>query len=101
MKSVFAKYKPDNELLIAQCFLFDWEKTRIEKLLKSEPGNVLACKDYVMKNYVYLRNAYKWYSGESAQGRLPSIGSTIFSVAINECPDLVDGSVIKPSDVDL
>ena len=65
MKSVFAKYKPDTDLLVSQCFLFDWEKTRLDKLLKNDSSNLLAVKDYVMRNYSYLRNVYKVYSGES------------------------------------
>lgn len=36
MTSVFAKYRPDVPKIINDCFLFDWEKTRIEKLLKGD-----------------------------------------------------------------
>lgn len=36
MNSVFAKYKPDTERILNECFQFDWEKTRIEKLLKND-----------------------------------------------------------------
>lgn len=51
LNSVFAKYKPDTEKLLNECFLFDWERTRIEKLLKNDDASIVTCKEYLRKNY--------------------------------------------------
>ena len=35
-QSVFKDYKPDNEVLLAKCFEFDWEHTKLQKIVKSQ-----------------------------------------------------------------
>ena len=65
MTSVFAKYRPDTTKMINECFLFDWEKTRIEKLLKGDKM-IPEIKEYLMMNYKIIRDVYKQFSGESA-----------------------------------
>ncbi len=35
-KSVFKDYIPDNELLLAKCFEFDWGNSKIPKIIKDE-----------------------------------------------------------------
>ena len=82
MNSVFAKYKPDNEAILAQCFMTDCEMCRVEKVIK-DPQMVLAVKDYIMKNYKVVRDCYKVASSEAA-GRMPFIGSTTFNLIFTE-----------------
>lgn len=76
MNSVFAKYRPDNEKMLNSCFLDDWEKCRIDKILKNDVAGINDCKEFLRRNYKVVRDVYKFYSGESIQGRLPCIGST-------------------------
>lgn len=101
LNSVFAKYKPDTERILVDCFQFDWERVRIEKLLKNDEPTIFSVKQFLQLNYKYIREVYKIYSGESPQGRLPCIGATTFNLLIQQCPDLVDGYNLKSSDVDL
>lgn len=35
-KSVFKDYIPDNELILAKCFEFDWSNSKIQKIIKDE-----------------------------------------------------------------
>jgi hypothetical protein len=35
-KSVFRDYIPDNEILLAKCFEFDWSNSKIHKIIKEE-----------------------------------------------------------------
>jgi len=65
MTSVFAPYKPDTSKILNECFLFDWDKIRVEKLLKGEK-QLYEVKEYCMKNYKVIRDVYKQYSGEQA-----------------------------------
>jgi len=65
MTSVFAPYKPDTAKILNECFLFDWDKIRVEKLLKGEK-QLYEVKEYCMKNYKVIRDVYKQYSGEQA-----------------------------------
>ena len=101
LNSVFAKYKPDTENLLNECFQFDWENTKIEKLMKNDETIILECKNYLRKNYKLIRDAYKFYSGMEPQGRLPCIGATTFGNMISQIPDLIDGVNLKSADVDL
>lgn len=50
-KSVFRDYKPDNDILLDECFEFDWSCSKIEKIVKGE--------DEVAKVKEYLRSVYK------------------------------------------
>lgn len=34
MNSVFAKYRPDNAKILNECFFFDWDHCRAEKIIK-------------------------------------------------------------------
>jgi hypothetical protein len=85
---------------LVKCFDFDWQFTKIEKLIKNEE-QINLCKTFLRKNYKYVREAYKHTSGELPIGRLPCIGSTTFNLMMGACPDLVDGKILKFSDVDL
>ena len=58
MTSLFAKYKPDTQKSINECFLFDWDITRIEKLLKGDK-EISEIKEYCMMNYQVIRDVYK------------------------------------------
>lgn len=98
LNSVFAKYKSDTDKILNDCFEEDWVQTRVEKILKNESKEV---KEYLRKEYRYIRNCYKHFSGEQMQGRLPCVGATTFNTIMQQVPDLVDGVLLRATDVDL
>jgi hypothetical protein len=50
-KSVFKDYKPDNEGLLVDCFEFDWQCSKILKIIKNEEEQ--------NKIKEYLKSIYK------------------------------------------
>ena len=50
--SVFKDFIPDNELLLSNCFEFDWSNTKISKIIKDEKD-----KEEIKK---YLKSIYKY-----------------------------------------
>jgi NLR family CARD domain-containing protein 3 len=50
-KSVFRDYVPDNELILAKCFEYDWNNSKITKIIKDEKEQE--------KVKAYLRSIYK------------------------------------------
>lgn len=47
LNSVFAKYKPDTEKLLNDCFHFDWDRMRIDKIFKSDEAAIAECKEFL------------------------------------------------------
>lgn len=52
-KSVFKDYKPDKPALMNECFEFDWECSKIEKVVKL-PEDVFKIKAFLKSKYKYL-----------------------------------------------
>ena len=99
-KSVFRTYKPDDQKLLNGCFEFDWENTKIPKVVKN--GTELkAVKDFLKENYQHFRELYKYYSAVAPAGLIPSIGTNTFSDIVSNCQGLVDNDTLKLSDLDL
>lgn len=59
LNSVFAKYKPDTERQLQECLYFDWDHTRIDKLLKNDEQVIDACKNFILQHYKCIREVYK------------------------------------------
>lgn len=49
-KSVLREYKPDTDILLEDCFEFDWSCTKIPKIIKGEE-EVAKCKEYLKSVY--------------------------------------------------
>lgn len=49
-KSVFKDYKPDNAMVLNNCFEFDWGNSKLEKIIKN-PEDMLNTKEFLRKNY--------------------------------------------------
>jgi hypothetical protein len=52
-KSVFKDYKPDNVQLLEQCFEFDWECSKIPRVIKGDE-EVDRCKEYLKTVYKHM-----------------------------------------------
>lgn len=99
-KSVFRNYKPDDKKILHSCFEFDWNNTKISKIIKN--GQELKhVKDFLKENYVYFRETYKYYSAVAPAGMVFSIGTNTFSDIVSNCQGIVDNDTLKLSDLDL
>ena len=94
--SVFREYKFEDEDLLSRCFEFDWEHSKLPKLLKySDETNAL--KLLLWKHYKGFKETYKYFSCFSPQGY-------VFCIALNAFTDLCTqcglASAMKLSDID-
>lgn len=99
-KSIFKTYKPDTQAVLDDCFEIDWAMTKCEKVIRGD-GEAAKVKAYLKSQYKYIREAYKYYSGVSPQGRMPCMMSGTIGEMFSNCPDFLDGKSIKISDIDL
>ena len=95
--SVFKDYKFDTEELLKKCFEFDWEHSKIPKLVKDDSER-LKVKNFLWENYRVIKEAYKYYSSVSPQGEIWSVGQMAFTEFCYECK-LFD-STFRLADVD-
>jgi len=96
--SIFKDYRFDNDHTFNQCFDFDWERTKIPKLVK-DVAQQNEIRKMLRANYRAFREAYKHYSSFGQQGGVWSIGQNGFSDLCTQC-NLVDGVTLKLSDLD-
>ena len=99
-KSVFRTYKPDDKQTLNSWFEFDWENTKIHKIIKIG-AELKMVKDFLKENYQYFREVYKYYSAVAPAGMIFSIGTNTFSDIVSNCQGLVDNETLKLSDLDL
>jgi hypothetical protein len=96
--SIFKDYRFDNDHTFNQCFEFDWERTKIPKLVK-DVAQQNEIRKMLRANYRLFREAYKHYSSLGQQAGVWSIGQNAFSDLCMQC-NLVDGVTLKLSDLD-
>lgn len=99
-KSVFKQYKPDTTKIIEQCFDFDWELTKCQKILRTEE-EAADVRQYLKSNYKMIRETYKYYAGIDPVGRIPCVGPNGFYELMHSSESFIDGKAIKQSDIDL
>ena len=61
--SIFCNYVNDSDELIKQCFEFDFDSSKIHKLVKNEVDEV---KTLLSEYYPYLFHAYKYYASQGS-----------------------------------
>lgn len=99
-KSVFRTYKPDDKKILNGCFEFDWDHTKIGKVVKNG-DDVVKVKRFLKQNYKQFRETYKYYSAVAPVGMIMSIGTNTFSDIVSNCHDIVNNENFKLSDLDL
>lgn len=94
--SVFREYKFEDEDLLSRCFEFDWEHSKLPKLLK-DSDETKSLKLLLWKHYKGFKDTYKYFSCFSPQGY-------VFCIALNAFTDLCTqcglASSMKLSDLD-
>lgn len=99
--SVFATYKADNSQLLNNCFETDWNRTKINKLIKNVE-DLETFKTYCRSIYKHFREVYKYVAGSDPMGDIFCIGTNVFSEMITSgMPWFVDGKYLKLTDLDL
>ena len=99
-KSVFRTYKPDEKKLLNSCFEFDWDNTKIRKVVKNG-DDLVKVKRFLKEKYKNFRETYKYYSAVAPAGTIFSIGINTFSDIVSNCKGLIDNENFKLSDLDL
>ena len=99
-KSVFREYKPDTEVLLSNCFEFDWQCSKIDKVVKDE-NELAKVKAFMKGQYKGIREAYKFYSAVAPAGGVFSIGTNVYSDIMSNCHGAIDNKTLKLSDLDL
>lgn len=99
-KSVFKDYKPDNDKIRAKCFEFDWECSKLPKIIKDDTDRAQIRK-YLNGIYKHLREAYKAHAAIAPAGQVFSIGTNVFSEMMQKSNGVLDGKLLKMSDIDL
>ncbi len=61
-KSIFINFQPDNDALIDECFLFDFDSSKILRLVKEEVDDV---RETLCEFYPFLFNCYKYYAASN------------------------------------
>ena len=98
-RSVFKTYKNENVKLIERCFEFDWNCSKIPKIVKSEEEQEKV-KKVLRKNYRLIRECYKYFAGVSPCGIIPGIGTNVFNEIVN-ATDICDSKKLKLADIDV
>ena len=99
--SVFSAYKADNSKLLADCFETDWNRTKVDKIVKNEEDRA-ELKAYCKSIYQHFREVYKFIAGSDPMGDVFCIGSNVFTDMITAgIPGFVDGKYLKLTDLDL
>ncbi|EAR90532.2 hypothetical protein TTHERM_00120780 (macronuclear) [Tetrahymena thermophila SB210] len=101
-KSIFSTYIRDSDNIISECFEFDWENSRLDKILSQYCINQQMkddCKEILKKEYNLIRCVYKYYASLGIVGDIPCISQNQFSnIALKM--KLTDGKNFKISDLD-
>lgn len=99
-KSIFKTYKPDTKKILEDSFDIDWAQTKCEKIIRGE-GEAEKIKAYLKSLYKPIREVYKYYSGIQPMGRLTCMLPGTCIEMFSNCPDLIDGRVVRNTDVEL
>ena len=86
--SIFANYRYNSDELIQQCFEFDFESSKINRLVKDDVKQV---KELLSKYYPSIFHAYKFYVGQGVMNTV-----TIYYIKYNQLPSI---SVISALDL--
>lgn len=95
--SIFKDYKFDNDELLGKCFEYDWNKSKVTKIVKDQ-YELQKIKTYLSSKYKIIKEIYKYYSSISPQGEIWSIGQMVFTELCNEAK-IVDTN-FRLSDLD-
>jgi len=99
-KSVFRAYKADSARILEDCFDSDWPQTKIERVVGQVVNDEVRTRAYLASVFKHIREVYKYYSAVKPTGRITGVGAAILGELLSHCNNFVDGTVIKPQDLE-
>ena len=96
---MFAPYKRDTNEILMKCFEFDWECSKIPKIIKDEEDRKHA-KEILWKHYWQIRETYKFFASISPINDVPCMGQLMLQEILNgtKC---CDNQYLKLADADV
>lgn len=86
-----AKWRSDDAELINLCFEYDWECSKVSKIIKDEQ-QLLKTKEFFRERYKFLKDTYKYYSCSNPIGDIWAIQNASFVELIDKC-NILDNKV--------
>lgn len=85
--------------MLKKCFEFDWECSRIPRLIKNEDDQKKV-KELLRSAYRQYKETYKYFAGLTPIGDTWAISMLGFTDFLNAA-NIIDGKTLKLSDVDI
>ncbi|CAD8122767.1 unnamed protein product [Paramecium sonneborni] len=96
--SIFKNYQPDNEELIDECFEYDFQSSKINRIVR-DPNELLEVKELLREYYPSIFASYKFYASTLIGSSIPCISSNAFFDFIGQTTVMNDK--FRPGDIDL
>lgn len=81
--SIFKNYQVDDDLLVEECFMFDWRHTRIPNFT-NESLDLDYTQKYLKNNYKLVKDTFKVLSCYS-NNEVPTVGANVLADLLNQC----------------
>ncbi|CAD8157226.1 unnamed protein product [Paramecium octaurelia] len=94
--SIFRYFPPDTDKLIEECFEFDYQNSKINRLVKET--ELQEVKEILKQFYVQIFNCYKYFASGNPTAPIPCLGPTDY-VEFLISNDVIEG--VKPNDIDI
>ncbi|CAD8078083.1 unnamed protein product [Paramecium primaurelia] len=94
--SIFRYFPPDTDKLIEECFEFDYQNSKINRLVKET--ELQDVKDILKQFYVQIFNCYKYFASGNSTAPIPCLGPSDY-VEFLISTDVIEG--VKPNDIDI
>ncbi|KAL4479127.1 hypothetical protein ABPG72_008957 [Tetrahymena utriculariae] len=96
--SLFRDYIPDSDALDKRCFEFDWQSSKLPKILE-KGKDIEDCKKILQSVYPLLRNAYKYLSCTGIANDVFCITQNPFS-NFTQKAQIIDNNLLFIRDID-
>ncbi|CAD8208269.1 unnamed protein product [Paramecium pentaurelia] len=96
--SIFKNYQPDNEELIDECFEYDFQSSKINRIVR-DPNELMEIKELLREYYPHIFASYKFYASTLIGSSIPCISSNAFFDFIGQTTIMTDK--FRPGDIDL
>ncbi|CAD8120300.1 unnamed protein product [Paramecium sonneborni] len=96
--SIFKNYQPDNDELVDECFEYDFQTSKINRIVR-DPQELMEVKEILREYYPYIFASYKFYASTLIGASIPCISSNAFFDFIGQTAVLTDK--FRPGDIDL
>lgn len=82
--SIFAKWRMDDAELINLCFEYDWECSKVPKIIK-DPDQLSKAKEFFRERYKFIKDTYKLFASNNPVQDIWAIQISAFSEILEQC----------------